>query len=439
MPLADVGKTESKLLLIAQAAKENPALQFRSLAHLLDVEFLTQCFHSLHKNKAVGVDGVTWQEYAANATTNLADLVERLKKKSYQPLPTRRIYIEKANGKLRPLGIPAIESKIVEAAIVRILTAIYEQVFSSQSFGFRPGRDCHQALREVGRIITYQPVDHIVEADITGFFDNVPHEQLLTFLQYRIVDRSLLYLIEKILKAGFVEDGKWESRDDGTPQGGILSPILANIYLHYVLDEWFATDVKDHVQGYCELVRYADDFVCMVEHERDAVRIEQVLRKRFAKYGLELHPEKTRRIRFGRWAAARAKREGCKPDTFDFLGFTHFCTRNLAGGFKVGRKTNRKRLATKLQELGKWLQVVVHTKMADWWWVLVAKLRGHYQYYGVSENTRGIREFAEGAKRLVFTWLNRRSQKRSQNWEEFTGYLSRHPLPTPKIVHSFYR
>jgi hypothetical protein len=193
------------------------------------------------------------------------------------------------------------------------------------------------------------------------------------------------------------------------------------------------------VQGYCELVRYADDFICMVEHEREAVRIERALHQRFAKYGLELHPEKSRRIRFGRWAAEDAEREGRRPDTFDFLGFTHFCSRTRWGAFKVSRKTNRKRFASKLQELGKWLRIVMQTKMAEWWSVLCAKLQGHYQYYGVSENMRSLREFAAGAKRLVFTWLNRRSQKRSQNWEEFTGYLSRHPLPTPKIVHSFYR
>jgi group II intron reverse transcriptase/maturase len=438
MPLADVGKTESKLILIAQCARENPAFQFRSLAHLLDVEFLAQCFHSLQKNKAVGVDRVSWQDYAKDEAANLENLVGRLKRKSFQPLPARRVYIEKANGTLRPLGIPALENKIVEAGLVRILEAIFEADFSSQSYGFRPGRNCHGALREVDRLIMREPVNHLVEADIKGFFDTVPHEQLLTFLQIRIVDGSLLYWIEKFLKAGYVEEGKRIRTETGTPQGGILSPMLANIYLHYVLDDWFEHTVKAHTQGFCELVRYADDFVCVVQFERDAIRIEQALHQRFAKYGLELHPEKSRRIRFGRRAAEESKRNGHKPDTFDFLGFTHFGSKTRKGGFKVGRKTNRKRFAAKLQELGRWLRQMVHTRIPEWWSVLVAKLRGHYQYYGVSENTRRIRHFAQQATRLVYRWLNQRSQQRSFNWVEFTGYLTRHPLPRPRIVHNFY-
>lgn len=439
MPRADADSSESKLMLITQCARENTSARFRSLAHLLNADFLAQCFRRLKKDRAAGVDNVSWHDYARHETENLENLVERLKRKRFRPLPARRVYIEKGGGKMRPLGIPAIENKIVEAGIARILGAIYEQDFSEQSFGFRPGRSCHDALKEVGRLAKYEPVNHLVEADIKGFFDNVPHDPLLDFLRIRITDGSLLHLIEKFLKAGYMENGRLTRTDAGTPQGGILSPMLANIYLHYVLDEWFETTVKLHTRGFCELVRYADDFVCLVRYVDDAKRIEEAIRNRFARYGLELHPEKSRRISFGKYEIGNAKREGRKPNTFDFLGFTHYCTTTLRGRFKVGRKTCRKRFATKLREINEWLRQVVRTRIQRWWPVLAAKMRGHYQYYGVSENTAGIRNFDFRVRRSLYKWINRRSQKRSMNWEEFTDYLTHYPLPRPRIVHDFYQ
>ena len=275
MPYTEVGTTEVKLVLIAGHAKREPDMQFTSLAHLLDVEFLKHCFHGLYRNKAVGVDDVSWYDYQENLEVNLTDLVERLRNKKFKPIPARRIYIPKDNGEQRPLGISATENKIVEKGITRILNSIYEQDFSDKSYGFRPKRSCHQALKELNDQIMGNPINHIVEADIKGFFDNVSHEHLINFLKIRIKDSSMLQLITKFLKAGYIDDSLLVKSDDGTPQGSILSPILANIFLHYVLDEWFEKVVKVHTHGYCEIIRYADDFVCVVRYKDDAERIEK--------------------------------------------------------------------------------------------------------------------------------------------------------------------
>lgn len=439
MQYPEIGKTLEKLLLISARARRERTFKFTSLAHLLDVEYLRDCYLNLNRNKAVGIDNVSWQEYGINLDDNLEALVDMLKRKSYQPKAARRVYIPKNDKETRPLGIPAIESKIVESGIARILNCIYEQDFLDCSYGFRPKRNCHQALKTLNELITYQPVNHIVEADIKGFFDNVDHEKLLEFIRIRINDTSLLDLIGKFLKAGYVDDGQLIVSQKGTPQGSILSPILANIFLHYVLDEWFLTTVKSHTTGYCGLVRYADDFVCVVRYEYDALRIEQALKNRFKKYGLEIHPVKSRRITFGRFERENAVRENRKPNTFDFLGFTHYCDTSRRGNFKLGRKTSRKKLSAKCREMNDWLKAIRnHVKTKDWWKVLVAKLRGHYQYYGISENYAGIRSFYKLTIKMVRKWLNRRSQKRKMSWERFSKYLEHYPLPKPEIVHSFY-
>jgi len=439
MQYTEIGKTWMKLPLISGHARRDRTFRFTSLAHLLDVEYLRDCYQSLNRNRAVGIDNISWQEYGAELDRNLERLVWKLKRKKYKPIPARRVYIPKNEKETRPLGISALENKIVERGITWILESIYEQDFLDCSYGFRPERNCHQALKRINDLIMFQPVNHIVEADIKGFFDNVDHDKLMEFIRIRITDTALLDLIEKFLKAGYIDDGQLVKSDKGTPQGSILSPMLANIFLHYVLDEWFETTVKSHVRGFCELVRYADDFVCVVRYIEDAERIEQALKNRFKKYGLEIHPTKSRRITFGSFEKVNAEKQNRRPNTFDFLGFTHYCDRSYKGKFKLGRKTSRKKFSAKCREMKEWLQSIrSQVKAKDWWEILAAKLRGHFQYYGVSDNSASITKFYRLTIRLVHKWLNRRSQKRKMNWAKFRKYLEHYPLPQPRIVHKLY-
>ena len=431
--------TPTKLALISERARKEPKYQFTSLAHLLNERFLKECYYSLGRDRASGIDGVSWKEYGKHLDENLNNLVTRMKAKRYKPLPAKRVYIPKNEHEKRPLGLPSLEDKIVQKGISHILEAIYEADFSDCSYGFRPNRNCHQAINAVDKTIMTKAINYVIEADIKGYFDNVSHEWMMEFLKVRIKDPSFLLLIRRFLKAGYFEAGKIVATEQGTPQGGNLSPMLSNIFLHYVLDLWFEKKVKPQVRGACYLVRYADDFICMVQYKDDAQRIEQALRERFAKFDLELHSEKTRVISFGRYERENAKRQNRRTNTFNFLGFTHYCDISRRGKYIVGRKTSRKKFRMKCKDMNNWLRKIRNFKKSkEWWPVLQAKLRGHYQYYGVSGNMRSLRRFYLLTKRMTLKWLNRRSQRKSFSRERFEKYLEHYPLPEPRIVHNLY-
>jgi group II intron reverse transcriptase/maturase len=431
--------TWTKLTLITERARREPQCQFNNLAHLLNERFLADCYHALGRDRASGVDGVTWKDYGKDRERNLAGLVERMKAKRYKPQPNRRTYIPKDKHAKRPLGIPALEDKTVQRGMAKILEAIYEADFLECSHGFRPKRSCHTALQTVDRLLMTRPMNHIVEADIRQFFDRVAHRKLIRYLQRRIVDRNFLLLIWRFLKAGYMEAGQFHETEEGTPQGGNLSPILSNIFLHYALDEWFEKDLKPNLNGECYLIRYADDFVVLVRYQEDAQRIRQALGERFAGCGLELHPEKTRVLRFGRFEEENAHRSGRRANTFDFLGFTHYCGRSRRGRFIVGRRTSRKRIRNACRAMNAWLRTIRNAQPArEWWGLLRQKLTGHYRYYGISGNMASLRRYHAIAIRLVRKWLNRRSQRRIYYWKRFQRYLTRFPLPRPRIMVPIY-
>ena len=431
---------QMKLNLITKHATEDEKFRFTSLAHLLNETTLKECFRMLDKDKAAGIDNVTYEEYEVYLNTNIQKLVKRMKAGKYYPQPVRRTYIPKdGSNKLRPLGIPALEDKVVQMGITRILNAIYEPNFLDCSYGYRKGRGCHVALKRLDNTIMTKPVNHVIDADIVGFFDNVDHEWMMKMLQEKIVDKNFLKLIRRFLKAGVMEDGKIMTSDEAVPQGGLISPVLSNIYLHYALDLWIEKVVKRETKGFVELIRYCDDFVILVQYKEDADMILKATNERLNKFGLDLSQEKTRIIEFGRYAAQNAERKNRKPATFDFLGFTHICDKSRKGNFKVGRKTRKKKYNAKLVEMNNWLKSIRNAvKIKEWWKVLEAKLRGHYQYYGVSGNFMSINSFYRETCKLVFKWINRRSQKKSMNLEQFMDYLHKYPLPKPKIMHNFY-
>ena len=424
---------ETKLNLITDLARRDRVLKFNNLIHLVNANNLKQCFGELKKGKALGMDRVSVEEYGAELDKNVDLLMVQMKQWKYRPQPVRRVYIKKSNGKERALGIVSVEDKMVQMCIKKILEAIFEVEFLDTSYGFRGGRSCHQALNRVDKIIMQKPVNYVIDADIKGFFDNVDHKKMRSCLEQRISDKFFLRLMIRMLKSGVFEEGIVMETEKGTPQGAVLSPILSNIYLHYAVDTWLNNEIKKRARGYVEIVRYCDDFVIMVEKEEESIWIMKELSERLSKCKLELSAEKSKIVRFGR------KSGNGRGKTFDFLGFTHFNDKTRKGYYKVGRKTARKRLNKSLKELNIWLKAIRNmVKAEEWWKILASKMRGHFQYYGVSGNMPSIKTFYFTVIRLVKKWLNRRSQKRKLTWEKYILYLTRHPLPKPKIYHDFY-
>jgi RNA-directed DNA polymerase len=428
---------ETQLTLLSQIAQRDKQVKLMNLIRLLNEENLKDCFYQLQKNKAVGVDGVTFQEYESNLERNLQDLVNRLKSWSYHPKPVRRVYIPKSNGKWRPIGIPSLEDKIVQMAVKRILEAIYETVFLPCSFGFRPKKGAHQAIETLNTMIRKERVNCILDADIQDFFGSVHHKILLQALQVRIGDRQLIRLIVRFLKAGVMEEGIVRIDSSGAPQGGVLSPVLSNVYLHYVLDTWLVRYSKK-TKGFVGLIRYCDDFVVGVQCYDEGEQLLKDIRERFRTCGLTLSEKKTHLITFGRFGIKRSQKTGNKPDTFDFLGFTHYQTVDRQGFFRVGRKTNRKRFNQSIRLMKQWIQENRNRMKIHYLWKLLsAKLMGHYLYYGIGGNSRSIQRYHHEVEGIIFKWLNRRSQRKSFNWKEFHRYLVLYPLPKPKIYHPY--
>jgi len=405
---------------------------------LFDPEGLRSSFGHQGERKVSGVDGVRKADYREGLEERIQELSRRVRSLGYRPKPVRRVYLPKGEGRYRPLGIPSFEDRLVQDRLSQILQAIWEPEFCNCSYGFRPDRSAHDALRRVAEIVTWEETQWVVEADIKGFFDHVSHVHLMRFLEHRIADPCFLRIIRRFLKAGVMEDGVVSASDEGTPQGGLVSPVLANIYLHYVLDLWFEKRFKRSCRGKAYLVRYADDFIACFQYEEDARRFVQELEKRLAAFDLEAEPSKTRVLRFGSRARQDCNRDGLgRPETFHFLGFTHFVSLSRRGRFVVGRKTEGKRFHKKLKLLNhrlRNLRVEGGRIMMEY---TRYHLRGHIQYYGVSGNMKSLRTYFHLACRLLRKWLNRRSQRRSMTWPSFWVAMT-HWLPRVQIVHNLY-
>lgn len=423
---------------VRRAAQERKREQFTALLHHLTVDLLRASFYVLKRHAAPGVDGVTWQAYETGLEERLADLHDRVHRGTYRAQPSRRVYIPKPDGRQRPLGIAALEDKIVQQAVVTILNQIYEEDFRGFSYGYRPGRSPHHALDALSVALTRKRVNYVLDCDIRGFFDTLSHEWLVKFLQHRVADPRVLRLIQKWLRAGVSEAGQWSETTVGVPQGAVVSPLLANVYLHYVFDLWVEAWRKRVAQGDMVVVRFADDVVLGFEHRADAERFLAALRDRLQQFGLELHAEKTRLIEFGPHAIANRKQRGeGKPDTFDFLGFTHMCERHRKTGyFIVRRKTSRKRMVAKLKALHQQLRQRRHEPIATTGQWLGSVVQGYFNYHAVPGNMRTLGTFRRRAIRLWRRQLRLRSQKTRMNWRRF-GALLRRWIPTQRILHPF--
>jgi group II intron reverse transcriptase/maturase len=425
----------TKLDRIAEQAVQNPEMQFTTLAHLIDEEFLREAFGHTKKKAAAGVDDVTAEEYAEALDANIAELYQRMRSGRYKAPPVRRVWLEKEDGKQRPIGIPALEDKILQRAVTMLLEAIYEQVFYACSHGFRRKKSAHHALREIRENCMNMGIRWILDADIKGYFDSIRRDILREFLRKKMNDGTIIRFIGKWLNAGVMEEGKWTSSETGTPQGGVVSPMLSNVFLHYVLDEWFEQEIKPRLKGRCFLSRFADDFVIGFELESDARRVMEVLPKRFNRFGLTIHPTKTKLIEFGR--PNREQTSGKGKGTFDFLGFTHYWARSRRGYWVIKRKTKRKKMQAANKAIWQWCKWNRHMPIREQWQKLCQKLRGHYQYFGIRGNSMSMERYRWYTRMSWKHWLGHRHRSGNISWEAFDAqYGESFPLPMPRIVHN---
>lgn len=425
---------ETKLRRIAEVAKSKPNERFTSLIHLINKEALMQCHKEMKTKKSPGIDEITKEMYDDNLEENVKDLVARMKRQAYKPQPSKRIYIPKlgSNAK-RPLGLPAYEDKLVQATLAKILNAIYEQDFLECSFGFRPNRGCHDAIKLLDKILNKPNIHYVVDTDIKGFFDNVDHEWMMKFIEHRIQDWGLRRVIARFLKAGIIEAGIKYDTPQGTPQGGVCSPILANIYLHYVLDLWFDRIVRKYSKGSAYMVRYADDSIFCFQYEEDALKFYQALIRRLKDFGLEIPQEKTKIIKLNKGSNDDNNNNDNKDSSFDFLGFTHYVGKDKNGCNRVKRKTSKKKYRASLLRFKEWIKANRTMPIKQLMKTIKSKIQGHCNYYGITDNLRVVSNFIDECKRLLYKWLNRRSQRRSFNWDKFKLFIKKYPLPRAKF------
>jgi len=424
----------TRLQRVAEESREAPRMVWTTLSHHIDLDLLVEAYRRTRKDGAVGIDGQTAKAYGENLKGNLESLLDRVKSGTYKAPAVKRVYIPKGDGRRRPIGIPTFEDKVLQRAVVMVLEAVYEQDFLECSYGFRPERSAHQALEEIYHATSKYGGGYVIDLDIKSFFDTLDHGHLRGFLDKRVRDGVIRRLIDKWLKAGVLEEGRYERQKSGTPQGGVISPLLANIFLHEVLDVWFETEVKPRLQGSASLVRYADDVLLVFSHKSDADRVMEVLPKRFDRFGLVLHPEKTKQIDF-----KRPGKNGNRPGSFDFLGFRHYWGRSRKGNWVVKRKTAGPRFARALRVINAWCNRNRHVPLKGQNWILNLKLRGHYLYYGITGNMNALYRFRWEVRRIWRKWLDRRSQKSRMTWDRYLLILKRYPLlkPNSVITHSY--
>lgn len=430
---------KTKLARISEISANQPDVVFTSIGHLINTEMLSSCHLDMDGKKAVGIDGITKEEYNEHLDENLTSLVSRLKSKSYRPNPAKRVEIPKENGKFRPLSIYCYEDKLVQEAVRRLLEAVFEPHFYDEMMGFRPNRGCHDAIKKLGTMLERNETNWVLDADIKGFFDHLSHEWIIRFVESKIKDPNVLRLLRKMLKAGIMKDYQFEEVEEGSGQGSVCSPILANIYMHYVLVWWFKEKMQPLFKGFSGLVVYADDFVVCFEYKHEAEMFYALLKKRMRTFGLEMEENKTRLIEFGKYANEDRRRRGeGKPDTFTFLGFTHYCFKSRSGKFRVKRKTSRKKFAKKCRELNSLIREMRHWKPKLIFQKLNQILVGYYHYYGITDNFNSIAIMSRRIERMLFFWLNRRSNKPSYTWSGFADLLKQFPLARPRIYVNIY-